>query len=166
MRVRLIEKLVLKLKARCNFLKNLYSFGKLIYIQLLEIKGNCVLFKIFHLGTPQEILHFHYEEIYFFPELAFEKRHILDSIQCIFFCLGFVLDFSRSGKVFSLFFSHVETVFFGTTYFLETSYLLMLFSKSFNALNFSSTVLIFRCLFHAIIEKFQFDKPQTKQMFY
>ena len=73
--------------------------------------------------------------------------------ELIFFCLEFVLDFSRSGKIFSSFLRYEKTVFLGTSHFSETFLLFMLFSKSFNVLHFSSAVLIFRYLFDAIIEK-------------
>ena len=76
----------------------------------------------------------------------------------IFFRLGFVFDLSRSGKIFSLFPSYVETVFLCTPYFWKTSLLLMWFFKSFNVLHFSLTVLIYRCLYDDIIEKIQLDK--------
>ena len=79
-----------------------------------------------------------------------------------FFCLGFVLDFSRSDKVFPLFFSQAETKFLGKPYFSETSLLLIPSSKSFIALHFSSTVLFFRCLFGTIIEKIPIDKTSNQ----
>lgn len=84
----------------------------------------------------------------------------------IFFRLWLVLDFSRSDKIFPLFFSHVDTVFLDTPYFSETSLLLVTISKCFNALHSSSIVLIFRPVFDTIIEKLQLDKTAKKQIMF
>ena len=77
--------------------------------------------------------------------LAIEKWRILDNVFCIFLCLGFALVFSRSesDKVFSLFFSHVGTVFWGYNLCLRNTFdadaifqFLQRFAFFFNSFNF------------------------------
>lgn len=75
----LIEKLVLKLKIRCNLLKKPLYFFWTINMQPLEIRGNCLLFMIFHFGATK---YFHYQGLYFFPILATAKIQIATSAPC------------------------------------------------------------------------------------
>ena len=69
-------------------------------------------------------------------------------------------DFSKEVKSFSLFASHVETVFFGTPYFSATSLLDILFSKSFRTLHFSANVFTTSFLFGSLDKLLFYNKTQ------